>query len=418
MKQISHSDHNNKRAAFALILLTIFMIFSCSSSSGDSDDDTQSADSDGNTVPYTGQTDTAPSTTWQIYTDSLSITSPGGHDIAFHNNTFYLAMGDRDNGQKATVMTFDGTAWETLGGAGFSDNATQSVTITVDTVTGLPYVAFQENCSECLINFHGSVMGYNGTGWYYLGDPGFTISQTYFLSLTVRDSHEYLVVTPNSAYFGHPSLQLYDSGSKEWAAMGETYLDDFDLAYPDAVDLALADNTLYLAFRTTDKRINVISQTLAPNAIEGVGDTGFSTPSQSGADLVASGNSLYVAYSEDVTADVVVMAHTGASWQPLGDTGKTALYRPSLLMYKDTPYVTFIDLDRQLHVLRYENDAWSSIDPDGLTTSTALTLMPTPEIFANNDILYLAYLIEDETGGNTTYGNMKVIIKAIDLTDL
>ena len=417
MKQISNPDHP-KRAVFALLLLTIFMIFSCSSSSGDSDDDTQPTDSDGNTIPDTNQPDTATSTAWQVYTDSLGIITPGGYDIAFHNNTFYLAMGDRGNGQKATVMTFDGSAWETLGAAGFSDNATQSMTVTVDTVTGLPYVVFQANCSECLINFHGSVMGYNGTGWYYLGDPGFTTSQTYFLSLAVRDNHEYLVVTPNSAYFGHPSLQLYDSGSKEWSAMGETFLDDFDLAYPDGVDLVATDDTLYLAFRTTDKRINVVSQTLAPNAIETVGDTGFSTPSQSAADLVVSGNTLYVAYSEDVTANVVVMMYNGSSWQVLGDTGKAALYRPTLLIYKETPYVAFIDLDRQLHVLRYENDSWSSVDPNGLATSTALTLMPTLGLFADNDILYLAYLIEDETGGNTTYGNMKVIIKTIDLTDL
>ena len=121
---------------------------------------------------------------------------------------------------------------------------------------------------------------------------------------------------------------------------------------------------------------------------------------------------------EDTTADVVVMTHDGSSWQTLGDTGKTAIYRPTLLVYKESPYVAFVDLNRQIHVIRYEGGSWSSLDDIGLSTLPALTLMPILGLFANDDILYLLYLIEDEAGGDPIYGNMKVIVKALDLTDL
>jgi hypothetical protein len=58
------------------------------------------------------------------------------------NGTLYVAYDDVANGDKLTVMTYDGSNWSVLGSAGVSLGGAWSVSLYV--YNGIPYVAYSD----------------------------------------------------------------------------------------------------------------------------------------------------------------------------------------------------------------------------------------------------------------------------------
>ena len=99
-----------------------------------------------------------------------SIDPPGSIALALApNGTPYVAYADRDKSRKETVMKFDGTAWITVGSAGFSAVAASSASLAF-APDGTPYVAYRDE----LYPDKATVMRFNGTSWAIAGNAGFS----------------------------------------------------------------------------------------------------------------------------------------------------------------------------------------------------------------------------------------------------
>ena len=82
-----------------------------------------------------------------------------------------VAYSDSSNNGKATVMTLRNNVWSPVGNSGFSSGKAGTLSLALHPASGAPYVAFRD---ESLNAGYGNatVMTFNGTHWPSLGSPG------------------------------------------------------------------------------------------------------------------------------------------------------------------------------------------------------------------------------------------------------
>ncbi len=117
----------------------------------------------------------------------------------------YIAFRDTTAGQKATVKRYNGSSWETVGGAGFSNGAASDLTVAIDSNNN-PVVAFRDSSSASKV----SAMGFDGANWNLIGNAGFSPGAIQIPSIDL-DSYN----RPYVAYYtGSSSAQVaYFTGS-------------------------------------------------------------------------------------------------------------------------------------------------------------------------------------------------------------
>lgn len=98
--------------------------------------------------------------------------------IETYNNIPYIAFRDQSNGAKASVMKFNGSAWEYVGGAGFSSGIAGDTKIQFDN-NGVLYVAYSENS----LSGKATVKKFNGSAWETVGSEGFSAGNSFYFSL-------------------------------------------------------------------------------------------------------------------------------------------------------------------------------------------------------------------------------------------
>jgi uncharacterized protein YjdB len=80
----------------------------------------------------------------------------------------YIVFADAENGERATVKKFNGTAWVVVGAAGFSAGFPHNPKIKIDP-SGTPYVLYTDNASAG----KATVMKFDGTNWIVVEGVGF-----------------------------------------------------------------------------------------------------------------------------------------------------------------------------------------------------------------------------------------------------
>ncbi|MCK0148382.1 hypothetical protein MWU78_22295, partial [Arenibacter sp. F26102] len=89
----------------------------------------------------------------------------------------YLAYQDVANENRATVQKFNGSDWEVVGPVGLS-LYTGAVSLLLD-ASGVPYVAYQDSTKEG----KATVQRFNGNAWEVVGNAGFSGGQALFTDL-------------------------------------------------------------------------------------------------------------------------------------------------------------------------------------------------------------------------------------------
>ena len=86
-----------------------------------------------------------------------------------HLQNPFIAYMDRTDSNKATVMRFAGNVWKLVGSRGFTKSAASFESIVIDAY-GTPYVAFRDLYHD----YRASVMKFDGNDWDYVGAPAFS----------------------------------------------------------------------------------------------------------------------------------------------------------------------------------------------------------------------------------------------------
>ena len=123
------------------------------------------------------------------------------------NNLPYIVFRDSANGNKITVLKFNGSGWDAVGNAGFSPGSATDLSILFDS-NGVPYVAFED---ENNMNAP-SVMEFVNGNWLNVG-PKNVISNKVSNLIFGIDSNDilYLGYIDNTTFYG--IVQKYAGGN-------------------------------------------------------------------------------------------------------------------------------------------------------------------------------------------------------------
>ncbi|HRU40273.1 MAG TPA: hypothetical protein P5511_10380, partial [Candidatus Goldiibacteriota bacterium] len=130
----------------------------------------------------------------------------------------YIAFSDNSVSGKASLMRYDGSSWEYVGGAGFSSGEAQWVELDVDDVTGVPCVAFRDDST---IDWKLTVMRYINNAWETVGTPRFSAGRVEHMS--IKSINNIIYISYVDAGYGYSvCIRVYSGGS--WYLVGPTYL--------------------------------------------------------------------------------------------------------------------------------------------------------------------------------------------------
>ena len=121
----------------------------------------------------------------------------------------YLAYQDGGHSSKATVMRFDGSAWLTVGLAGFSAGAAAYTSLAFAPDTSVAYVAYKDGGTSPAGK--ATVMRFDGSAWLTVGSAGFSGTVSTFIAGGLS-----LAIQPNSSL---PHVAYLDGGNSDAATV-------------------------------------------------------------------------------------------------------------------------------------------------------------------------------------------------------
>jgi hypothetical protein len=290
----------------------------------------------------------------------------------------YVAYKDAGNGNRATVMKYDGAAWEKVGFPGFSAGEVWDTSLYIynDPVDGpVPYIAYRDGGN----GNRATVMKYDGTAWEPVGLAGFSDGEVWQTSLYVYNGTPY-VAYRDLANGNRATVMKYDGAA--WEPVG---LAEFSPENSSIPSLYVYDNNgtpvPYVAYRHGNKpwlmRFNGV-------AWENVGDqVSANTPTNISLYVYDNiGTPVpYVAY-RDGGIKATVRRHNGTAWENVGTPGFSAGSTDfnSLYVYDDNgtpvPYVAYSDggiggHDNRATVMKFNGTAWEPVGIPGFSAGTA-----------------------------------------------
>jgi uncharacterized repeat protein (TIGR02543 family) len=229
-------------------------------------------------------------------------------DLEFDGNKAYIALSDRENDGKVTVMRWSGTQWEPIGERGFSEGFVSSA-LSMAVYDGIPYVAYAEVDMDDRLRVKG-----------YAEDAG--------------------------------------DGTPGWVDMWQTEVTDLT-----AVQLRQHEGKLYLAYAdysyTQGYAVHLYSLDLheaQPEWREVPADSGLQPRAwfDLGLDVDTGGN-LYVSFDREVWK-YTPGGEDGGTWESLGSPSERLSYA-KVTVIDGQPFVAFT-YEGRAHVYKHVNGQW------------------------------------------------------------
>jgi len=173
----------------------------------------------------------------QAFSVSLALDSNGVPYVAFTDYEFCAYSGTYE--VMASVMRYNGTGWEAVGGVGFSEGSAGNISLALDS-SDAPCVAYVDDAW----GYAATVMRYNGTGWEAVGNAGFSEGEISNISLALDPSGAPCVAYVDYAHENKATVMRY--GGTGWEAVGGAGFSEGEASHPS---LALDSNgSPYMAY--------------------------------------------------------------------------------------------------------------------------------------------------------------------------
>jgi hypothetical protein len=169
-------------------------------------------------------------------------------------------------------MKFNGTAWVTVGAAGFTPGQANYMTIAID-ASGTPYVGYGDMSITPMAKE--TVMKFDGSSWVLVGSKGFTAGLTYQPAMTLdADGHPYVVYSDWSLAPKQKATVMKFDGSA-WSVVGSIGISTGTVFNPNiGVDKA---GNVYIAYEDVDLSTKAVLKKFSGGSWSEVGATsGFS----------------------------------------------------------------------------------------------------------------------------------------------
>lgn len=232
------------------------------------------------------------------------------------NNIPYAVYRDKAHSNKATVMKFNSVdnSWSVVGAVGFSEGGVYDVDIVLDS-NNIPYVAYHDENNSNEV----TVMKFTGA-WNTVGYAGFSNFASY-MELAI-DSNDVPYVVYGD---GFDTVSVMKFNGLSWAYVGPEDISTNGLA--NYASLALGgDNTPYVSFSDESNQWKTTVMKFDGANWSNVGAAGFSDGFVTETDIAMRDNSIYVLYhDESVDNNLTVMKFEN----PVNKTGLNS----SILMY-------------------------------------------------------------------------------------
>lgn len=232
----------------------------------------------------------------------------------------YVAYQDGANEGKATVMRMnaDGSAWESVGAAGFSEGAASYTSLKFGP-DGKPYLAFQDGAN----GNRSTIMRLTaeGTAWEIVGAPGFSPGAASYISLAFGLSGEPYVGFQDGANRGKATVMRLNPDGSTWEVLGHAGFSSGTASY---LSLAVSpEGTPYLAFQGPASAYNALLMRLnaAGTAWENVGTGNTFWKAEHTSLAFGPNGKPYVAYSLQLgtgQAKVMGLNDAGTTWADIG----------------------------------------------------------------------------------------------------
>ena len=304
--------------------------------------------------------------------------------IVVKNDVPYVAYTDRTNGDKATVMKYNGEEWVPVGTKGFSEGKVSSLRFAKSDET--LYVAFRDDANDN----KASVMKFVGSDWVDVGSAGFTESSADAISLAIDNNTPWIAFKDGQ---NQNKITVMKFAGEGWHPVGTPGFG----VLTNVIHLAVENGTPYIAYRGGfQENWSACVMTLTDNNWVQLGETGFSYASYDSYHGLAVKDGIpYLAAWED-NAKATVYTYDGSGWKPLGTPGFSegqALYQYIQISASGTPYVIFGDAGRfnKASLWKYNGSDWEQVGDDISRGNATFTSFD----FDSNGIPYVAYRDND-----------------------
>jgi uncharacterized repeat protein (TIGR02543 family) len=280
-------------------------------------------------------------------------------------------------------MNYNGSSWETVGSAGFSESYANYTSLYV--YNGTPYVAYQDwSGIDHISSKKVTVKKFDGSAWVTVGEARFSAGEADYTSLYMYNGTPY--VAYRDAANSYKATVMKYTGSA-WEAVGSAGL---SAGIANYTSLYVYNGTPYVAYEDGDNGSKATVMQYNGSAWETVGSAGFSAGQSNYTSLFVYDGTPYVAFEDVDSQKVTVMQYDGSTWETVGSAGFSAgdAWYASLYVYDGTPYVAYKDLGNssKATVMRYlgdsctvtfESNGGSAVDPVTQDSGTTIADSPT-----------------------------------------
>lgn len=283
----------------------------------------------------------------------------------------YVAFADANNGNKATVMRYSGTGWETVGAAGFSQGGVEYVSLAISK-TGVPHVAFVDLAN----GNRATVYRFSGT-WELVGDPGFSVGYAAYTCLGFTSAGLPFITYQSVGQDGQASASRFNG--TEWTGYGTGAISAGDASF---LSMATTSTGIpYVGFRDGVKGGKATVMRLNGTTWDSVGNTGFSAGRATAISMSISSSGVpHIAFVDEANGfKATVMRLSGSTWVNVGTAGFTP-GRASLPALSfgagEIPYIAFQDraVESKLTVMAFIGTQWTNVGIPGISTGAVSSI--------------------------------------------